>query len=234
MVVSEEIRARMTRIAREVQSRDDLALASDRIVAAAVDLFDGQVMAGISIAQRNRLVVTTSATAEVARRGDDLQAELGEGPCQDAIWSHVQVVTGDLANDERWQRWGPTMAAGFGIKSMLCTRLFTDEQQIGALNLYSAQPQAFDEEAQEVATLLAVHAATTIAAAHQVDGLKVANDRRTTIGKALGMIMNEYGLGDDQAFTVLQRLSSNSNRKLFDLAEEIVGSGGLSPGDPRQ
>ena len=42
------------------------------------------------------------------------------------------------------------MVEDFGIKSMLCTQLFTNEKQLGALNIYSTESDAFDEEDQEV------------------------------------------------------------------------------------
>jgi GAF domain-containing protein len=169
----------------------------------------------------------------VVRRGDELQAELGEGPCLDAIWEQEQVLAGDLARDDRWPRWAPKMVKDFGVKSMLSTRLFTNQKQLGALNMYSTDLDVFDEEDQEVARLLAGHAAMAVAAAQQVEGLRYAVDRRTTIGKALGIIMVTFDLNDDLAFTVLQRLSSNENRKLFDVAQDVVSSGSLPRSTPQ-
>jgi ANTAR domain len=40
----------------------------------------------------------------------------------------------------------------------------------------------------------------------------MAVDRRTAIGKAVGMIMERFDLSDDRAFDVLRRLSSHENR----------------------
>jgi GAF domain-containing protein len=223
----------MAQIVREVRSGEDVAQAGDRICAAAVDLLDGHAAAGISIAHRGRRVENVGATAELVRRGDELQVELGEGPCLDAMWEQEQVLADDLARDDRWPRWAPKMVDDFGVKSMLSTRLFTNEKQLGALNIYSTDLNAFDEEDQEVARLLAVHAAMAVAAAQQVEGLRYAVDRRTTIGKALGMIMVTYDLNDDRAFTVLQRLSQHENRKLVDIAQDVVSSGTL-PNHPPQ
>lgn len=100
MVVG-DISARMAQIAREVQSGDDVAQAGDRICAAAVNLLGGHAEAGISIAHRGRRVETLGATAEVVRRGDELQAVLSEGPCLDAVWDQEQVAAGDLARQDR-------------------------------------------------------------------------------------------------------------------------------------
>ncbi len=45
---------------------------------------------------------------------------------------------------------------------------------------------------------------------------------RTSIGQAQGILMERLELNADQAFDFLRRLSSVSNRKLADVAEEIV------------
>lgn len=217
----DDVGARMARIAREVRSADDVAQAGDRISAAAVELLGADAQAGISIAHRGRRVDNIGATSEVVRRGDALQVELGEGPCLDAMWDKEQVVAGDLAADHRWPRWGPVMVDN-GVKSMLCTQLFTNEHQLGALNVYSSEAHAFDDEDQETARVLAAHAAMAVAAAQQVEGLRFAVDRRTVIGKALGILMVTYDLDDERAFAVLQRVSSHENRKLFDVAQEVI------------
>ena len=225
----DDVRVRMARIAREVQVGDDLPQASDRVCAAAVDLLGGRVEAGITLAERGHTVENLGATAELVRRGDELQAELHEGPCWDAVWDHEQIVVADLDREDRWSRWAPRMVEDFGVRSMLSTQLFTNEEQLGAVNIYSTEVDAFDDQDQEVARLLAVHAAVTVAAARQVEGLRFANDRRTTIGKALGIIMVRYDLDDQLAFAVLQRLSSHQNRKLFDIAHDVVEGRGLPP-----
>jgi hypothetical protein len=60
--------------------------------------------------------------------------------------------------------------------------------------------------------------------------LTVAVEHRTTIGIALGIVMQRFHIGEDEAFLYLRRLSSTSNRKLYALAEEIKRSGGLPQG----
>lgn len=226
-VAIEDVARRMALIARDVQAGEDVGEAGDRICAAAVELLGGRAEAGISMAHRGREVVNLGATSEAVRRGDELQVELGEGPCLDAAWPQEQVVSDDLAQEVRWPRWGPMMVEEHGIRSMLGTRLFTSKRRLGASNVNSTQAHAFDEQAQEVAELLAVHAGTAVAAAQRVEGLQFAVDRRTTIGMALGIIMAKYDLGDDQAFSVLRRNSSHETRPLDDVARDVVASRGL-------
>jgi signal transduction histidine kinase/CheY-like chemotaxis protein len=48
-----------------------------------------------------------------------------------------------------------------------------------------------------------------------------------TIGTAIGIVMARYGLASDRAFHTLVRISQQSNRKLRDVAEEIVAAGAI-------
>ena len=50
------------------------------------------------------IVQTKAATDAGAQRLDELQAELGEGPCLTAIWEQETVHSPDMATDDRWPR----------------------------------------------------------------------------------------------------------------------------------
>lgn len=230
-MVEPRLSQRLAEIAREIQSAESVRHAAEEIVAAAVDLLPQASSAGITLVRRGQLE-SAAASSEMAREGDRLQYELGQGPCLDAAWEQEQVRADDLDADERWPAWGPRVVKDLGVRSMLCTQLFTNEDQLGALNVYADSPDAFDAEDGEIASFLAAHAAVAIAAAHEIATLKVAVDRRTTIGKALGIVMARYDLDDDQAMSVLRRLSSHRNRKLYELALDIVRDLRLPPEEP--
>ena len=55
-----------------------------------------------------------------------------------------------------------------------------------------------------------------------VENLEVAVEHRTTIGVALGIVMERLGVEQDQAFSYLKRVSQDSNTKVYDLASTIV------------
>jgi hypothetical protein len=92
--------------------------------------------------------------------------------------------------------------------------------KLGALNLYSRQGNAYTEDNLDEAIAIAAHAA--VAAAQHIDQLGIGMARRTLIGQAVGILMERYNLDADRAFSVLVRLSSTENRKLFDIASELV------------
>jgi AmiR/NasT family two-component response regulator len=55
-----------------------------------------------------------------------------------------------------------------------------------------------------------------------IEQLTEAVEHRTVIGKALGMLMERFDLDDDEAFAYLARCSQEQNRKLYDIAVELV------------
>lgn len=56
----------------------------------------------------------------------------------------------------------------------------------------------------------------------EVAQLHVAMKNRTLIGQASGMLMLLLDIDADQAFGYLRRVSMHENRKITDIAEEIV------------
>ncbi len=105
------------------------------------------------------------------------------------------------------------------------TRAATSED-LGALNLFSTVPDAFDEEAEHVALLFAAHAAVAMADAQELERVRSALGTRDTVGQAKGILMERFKLTPDQAFALLVRASQTSNRKLHEVAEELATPGG--------
>ena len=66
-----------------------------------------------------------------------------------------------MSTDARWPRFAEAARAR-GIRSMLGYRLFTSDRTLGALDLYSSKPNAFDAQAEVVRELFAAHAAIAL------------------------------------------------------------------------
>jgi transcriptional regulator with GAF, ATPase, and Fis domain len=161
-----------------------------------------------------------------------LQEELGEGPCLDAAFDQQTVRVPDMAHEERWPRFA-AVAAEAGAASMLSFQLYVEKDNLGALNLYSYRPDAFDDESEHVALMFASHAAVAFADAQRIDQLNHKAATRDLIGQAKGILMERYNINADRAFAVLVRVSQHNNRKLRDVAEELVSSGRLRDLEPR-
>jgi AmiR/NasT family two-component response regulator len=57
---------------------------------------------------------------------------------------------------------------------------------------------------------------------HEIEGLHTAMEHRAVIEQAKGVIMNMMGCGPDAAFAVLVVQSQHQNRKVRDIAAEVI------------
>ncbi|MFZ4894234.1 GAF and ANTAR domain-containing protein [Plantibacter sp. Mn2098] len=172
------------------------------------------------------VIETAAATSERVRLADDLQRELGEGPCLSSLETHESYIIGDVATDDRWPKWGPR-AAALGFASALSVQLFTKDRAFGSVNLFSNERDFFDDADESVAQVFARHASVALAAARQEQGLLKAIDGRKLIGQAEGILMERFNIDADRAFAVLNRYSQHHNLKLRVVAEGIVRNGQL-------
>ena len=212
---------------RELNDQADPPHTLQRMVDITPEFFDSCDFVGISLVERG-LIHTPAASTEKLRELDQLQYELGEGPCREAIRSHATVIVEDLASDGRWPRWGRAMTEVLGIRSSLSFRLFTrPDDTWGALNVYSRTPHSFTDQDVLHGQVIAAMSAVVLARSINDEHLAAALETRTVIGQATGMVMERYGLDEQTAFNVLRRLSSQDNRKLRDLAEQVVADRGL-------
>lgn len=170
----------------------------------------------------------SAASDEWARQLDELQFEEHEGPCLDCVRTGNAFRVRDLAVDGRWPNWSPR-AQEQGARSVISMPLAAEGRRLGALNLYSKEPDAFDAEAASVAEIVAAHAglAAQVAASffsHRELGeqLRQAMASREVIDQAKGVLMAARGIDADAAFAVLVDLSQRSNRKLRDVAQALV------------
>jgi len=115
-----------------------------------------------------------------------------------------------------------------GAAGMLAFQLYVQGENLGALNLYSRRPGAFDDESEHVGLLFASHAAVAYAAVRQQTGLTRSVATRQLIGQAQGILMERHKLSDQQAFALLVQASQHRNVKLRDIAEQLVHSGSLT------
>ena len=125
----------------------------------------------------------------------------------------------------RWPRWGPLVAEQAGVASIVSYRLYTSQDTLGAMNLYSTTSNAFDSDDIDNGHALAAHVGVALADSQHVEHLEQAISNRTVIGRAEGILMERFGLLPDQAFAVLRRVSQRRNVKLNRVAEELVRTG---------
>jgi GAF domain-containing protein len=213
-------------LAQRVRPSDlDETLAA--ITSAATELLPHVHACSITVLRADGTLATAAPTDDLVLRLDAEQYRLHEGPCYEAATHTDQVVSSDLAADERFPAYGRAAAAE-GIASQIGIRLFDTPKSNGALNLYSREAGAFDD-GTSVNALFAHQAGQAIAYAQHIGNLEQAVRSRTVIGQAVGIVMERYSLNDEHAFAFLKRLSSHRNVKLRQVAEEIIVETGQRP-----
>jgi AmiR/NasT family two-component response regulator len=96
---------------------------------------------------------------------------------------------------------------------------------VGALNLYSPQPEGFDAETRGEGLAFAAQAAVALRSARNEQHLRAAMVSHNLIGQAQGILMERFKVTAEQAFAVLTRVSQQSNVKLRDVAQRLIDTG---------
>ena len=221
------IEREVARTVRDLYSETGTGDTMYRAVQLAAEVVRGAEAAGITVRHRDGGIETPASTSECAVRVDALQQETGEGPCIEALADQDVVSVPNLEIETRWSAWTARAIAETEIRSMLCFRLFTNERVIGALNLYSTKPHAFTSEDVDRGLALSAMSAVAVARAARISDLESAIDARARVGIAVGMLVERFSIDPERAFGVLVRYSQTSNRKLRDIASELVDTGHL-------
>jgi transcriptional regulator with GAF, ATPase, and Fis domain len=167
-----------------------------------------------------------AASSDLVRASDRIQGELCEGPCYDATRQPHEVyrIADMTTTVERWPQYAPR-ARQLGIGSMMGFLLYTEDDNLGALDIYSSRPNAFTEASEHTGWLLASHAAVALASARAHAQLRTALETRHDIGEAMGIIMERYKLNEETAFAVLTKSSQDHNIKLREVAKRVTETG---------
>jgi GAF domain-containing protein len=171
---------------------------------------------------------TAAYTGDLALTLDEWQYREGGGPCLDAAAAAGTVSVPDLTVDNRWPVY-LRRAMEAGVRSSLSVGLPVHELVTGALNIYAIKPDAFDEDSVLVAQTFSGYAAVALANAHLYDTaatlalqMSAAMEHRAVIEQAKGVLIAGRHCTPQEAFTILAKLSQDSNRKLRDVAATLI------------
>lgn len=222
-----QVEATHLRIAELVQSLHGRSDAdSDTVVAelaehAAVQI-PGAQYAGITVTRNGKHIDTPAATHIYPMLLDKIQQRHQEGPCLTAAWEEKTVHVANLESDDRFPLYRQDALAETPIKSIMAFQLFIAGETMGALNVYSEEPNVFDSESRNIGLVFAAHSSVAWNSARRDEQFKRALSSRDVIGQAKGMIMERYDVDAVQAFELLRKLSQDSNVPLIRVATELV------------
>ncbi|MEX5272047.1 GAF and ANTAR domain-containing protein [Kocuria sabuli] len=220
--------AAWARVHEVVLQAQTAAEAVSQLVEVAQQLIPLAAGAGISLVDEDGVCTTVAATDAVVAQADALQYELGEGPCLRA-WDTVSVqYVPDTTTDPRWPEWGRTVARA-GIRSALSVPLVVQGQEIGAIQVYAAEPHAFTDHEEYLLSLLAGPAAALLGDARTRrqpprldDTVQEAVTDRDRIERAVGVLMERRQLTESTARTSLLDTSRAQRETLAQTADHVL------------
>jgi GAF domain-containing protein len=180
---------------------------------------------------------TIASTGATASALDETQYEQGYGPCLDAVLAQAVMAMPDARTESRWPKFAP-VAVSHGILSSLSLPVPVVDSLSAALNVYATVPDGFDEADRQSLLDLVGFAGVAIANMHiyessatLVQHLRIAAESRAVIDQARGILMARHHCSPDEAFAMLRTTSQRSNRKIRDLARELVEEAGQGSAD---
>jgi GAF domain-containing protein len=188
---------------------------------------DSPMLCAITV-ERETGPATVASSTEAARRLDERQYAFDNGPCLTALRQQQTVLIPDLQADAGWA-WYAKAISDEGIRTVLAVPIPSYDGFRSALNCYSTHPGAFDPE-----TVAAVgeHAASLSrilrlamrvhAAEPYPEHLRSALRSRAIVDSAVSLIMVHNRCSRDAAVELLQLASRRSNRRLHDIARDIL------------
>lgn len=170
---------------------------------------------------------TIAASDDVAAASDAAQREHQQGPCLQAALDGEDYYSFDLESEVRWPDYRAAVLSGTPIRSSLAFPL-RDER--AALNLFGDEPGAFEPDGIVDAAIIAALVSlflTLRSTENRAAHLETALENSRLIGAAVGIVMHARRVTREDAFELLRTSSQNLNRKLRDVADQVVETGAV-------
>jgi hypothetical protein len=190
----------------------------------------GVTGAGIMLMSGDLPRGSVCTTDEVSALIEQLQYELGEGPCVDAYHQDRPVLEPDLVDPvtPRWLAFaGPAIDAG--VRAIFGFPLQVGAVRLGALNLYADRPGSLTDEQHADALAMADIAAQAVLVfqAHAPPGqlaaeLEAGGNFQYVVHQASGMVAAQLGVSVGQALIRLRAYAYGNDRPLTEVAKDVV------------
>jgi GAF domain-containing protein len=191
--------------------------------------------AGLLLVDASGALRVMASSSERSDALDLLQSQNEEGPCFECYQSGRAVFSDDLEADAgRWPAFAPE-AVHKGFRSVQAIPMRVRGQTVGALNLFRSEAGRFAEGDMPLAHGMADMAAIALLQERAVREsrdvvaqLQGALSSRVVIEQAKGILAERARIGVDAAFARLRAYARGQNRRLSDVARELI-NGRLDP-----
>ncbi|MCP2637857.1 GAF and ANTAR domain-containing protein [Microbacterium sp. HD4P20] len=172
---------------------------------------------------------TVSATDDVAVRLDELQFDLGEGPCWEAVGGARFVAEPDFRSEgaRRWPRFAAAASAEDDIASMFALPLAVGDLRFGAVDLYSRRRLLLEDahirQATAMAEIIGRHVLRDALSSLADD--VTADEKpysRRMVHQATGVVLAQLDLSADDALLVIQAHAFATGESVAEVSKNVV------------
>ncbi len=219
-------------------SNPDLAQTLRRLADPTTDVRDASMafmanlpVSGAAIATLGELLgsETVSASNPLAAQIDELQFDLGEGPCWDALQHYSPVLATDLPTARRrWPAFAPA-AMERGITAVFAFPLFIGHLRIGAVDLYTTTATApLDDTQQGQAAAMATVVSRRVLQRALANSIDIEDDldsnphSRRIVHQATGMVLAQLDLAPEDARLVIQGHAFATGQTMMVVAQQLI------------
>ena len=156
------------------------------------------------------------------------EIQSAQGPCLEAFGSGQAVRASAAESRSRWPVFAP-QASEAGFQAMCAVPMRAHTDTIGALNLFRGNDEPFTDADLEIARAMAQVATIALIQERAIrernlltEQLQTALRSRIVIEQAKGMLAEHLTVTVDEAFQLLNRYARDHNRRLTDVARDVV------------
>lgn len=228
MTREERIVATFVELADTMVDDFDVVEFLHRVVQRSMELL-GCAEVGLLLANAAGRLQVMASSSERSEALELLQSQNEEGPCFECYHGSRLVYSEDLTRDAtRWPGFAPA-AIGRGISSVHAIPMRVRGETIGALNLFSTEVGRIAERDVPLGQGMADIAAVALLQERAVrktrglvEQLQSALNSRVLIEQAKGVLAEHAHISVDAAFACLRAHSRAHNRRLSDVARDVV------------
>ncbi len=188
----------------------------------------GAEAAGVMLADARGGLRLIASSDERMRLLELFELQGAQGPCLDAFSTGRPLQASAEGSSIRWPVFA-RRASGAGFQVMCAVPLRVRANVIGAMNLFRATDEPFTDDEMGIAQAMAEMAAIGLIQEKALrehslltEQLQAALNSRVIIEQAKGMLAEYLGINVDDAFTLLRNYARNRNRKLSDVARDVI------------
>ncbi|CAN5256760.1 GAF domain-containing protein [soil metagenome] len=187
--------------------------------------------AAISVLVPASAQTTVCSSDDTAAQLDELQFDLGEGPCWQSLALRSPVLSADLRNDPHGE-W-PMFAAAVrnapvadDVGAMYAFPLFIGSLDIGAVDLYSHDARELTpveiEDGRDLAKVVTWQVIRRMLGEYDDTGLGGEPHSRREVHQATGMVLAQLDISAADAAVLLKAHAFSTGRSVNDIAADVI------------